>query len=142
VRAEGLTDAHAAALAAAGFTKLEIGLQSVSPETLRRSRRGGSAARVADATRRLRDAGIELLVDLIVGLPGDGPEEIADGIEFLLEHDLADAAQVFPLAVLPGTPMRETAERDGLVFDPRPPYRIRRTAWLDEGALARALGVA
>src|SRR5205085_1216545 len=88
VRAEGLTAAHAAALARAGFDKLEIGLQSVNRETLRRVRRGGSPDKVADASKLLHGAGIELLVDLIIGLPGDTPDDVSRGVDFLLENGL------------------------------------------------------
>jgi hypothetical protein len=142
VRAEGLTPGHAATLARAGFTKLEIGLQSVNPETLKRVRRGGSPARVAAAAKMLHDVGISLLVDLIVGLPGDTPDDVARGVDFLLEHGLGDEAQVFPLSLLPGTAMRAEAERDGVTFDPAPPYRVRRTATMTEDAWCDALFVA
>src|SRR5207248_9069981 len=128
VRAEGLTADHAERLAGAGFTKLEIGLQSVNRDTLKRVRRGGSPELVAQAARLLHDHGIELLVDLIVGLPGDGVDDVLRGIDFLQENGLGGEAQVFPLSLLPGTAMRATAEVDGVEFDPLPPYRVRRTA--------------
>jgi radical SAM superfamily enzyme YgiQ (UPF0313 family) len=139
VRAEGLTPDHAARLARAGFHRIEIGLQSVNTQTLKRIRRGGSPERVAQAARLLKDQGIELLVDLIVGLPGDSRSDIAHGVDFLLDHDLGDSAQVFPLSLLPGTAMRTDAERDGITFDPAPPYRVRRTAWMNEGDWKAAL---
>jgi radical SAM superfamily enzyme YgiQ (UPF0313 family) len=139
VRAEGLTPDHAARLARAGFTRLEIGLQSVNPETLKRVRRGGSPARVALAAKMLHDVGISLLVDLIIGLPGDTPDDVARGVDFLLEHGLGDEAQVFPLSLLPGTAMRADARRDGVTFDPAPPYRVRRTATMTEDAWHDAL---
>jgi hypothetical protein len=82
----------------------------------------------------LHDVGISLLVDLIVGLPGDTADDVARGVDFLLRHDLGDEAQVFPLALLPGTAMRADAERDGVTFDPVPPYRVRRTATMTEDA--------
>ncbi len=127
VRAEGLTSDHAHALKKAGFDRLEIGLQSVNQGTLKKVRRGGSAKKVAEAAKLLHDAGITLLVDLIIGLPGDTPDDVDRGVDFLLEHGLGDEAQVFPLSLLPGTAMRSTAEEDGVEFDPAPPYRVRRT---------------
>jgi radical SAM superfamily enzyme YgiQ (UPF0313 family) len=128
VRAEGLTEAHADRLAEAGFTKLEIGLQSVNPRALKLSKRGGSPAEVARAAAMLKARGIKLLVDLIIGLPGDGPADVARGADFLAEHGLGDDAQVFPLAILPGTAMRASAAADGVLFEPRPPYRVTKTA--------------
>ena len=142
VRAEGLTAKHAELLALAGFTKLELGLQSVRRETLRRIGRGGDPERVAEAAKALRDRGIELLVDLIVGLPGDTADDVKRGVEFLVEHGLRDEAQVFGLSLLPGTAMRETAAADGVVFDAAPPYRVLRTATMSEEALFEALASA
>src|SRR5439155_3843747 len=82
VRAEGLTPGHARKLARAGFNKLEIGLQSVNVETLRRVKRGGSPDKVAAAAKLLHGEGIELLVDLIVGLPGDTADDVMRGVDF------------------------------------------------------------
>jgi len=139
VRAEGLTAAHARSLKRAGFDRLEIGLQSVNRETLKRVRRGGSPEKVAEAARLLHGEGIELLVDLIVGLPGDAPSDVLRGVEFLEANGLAQEAQVFPLSLLPGTAMRASAEEDGVVFDAAPPYRVRRTATFTEDALRETL---
>jgi tRNA A37 methylthiotransferase MiaB len=139
VRAEGLTPAHARGLARAGFTKLEMGLQSVNRDTLKRVKRGGSPEKVALAAKMLRDEGIDLLVDLIIGLPGDSPDDVARGIDFLLEHELADHAQVFVLSLLPGTAMRSTARADGVEFDSAPPYRVQRTPTFSQEALRDSL---
>ena len=139
VRAEGLTPAHAAQLAKAGFTKLEIGLQSVNPLTLKRVKRGGSPEKVAVAAKMLHDVGIELLVDLIVGLPGDTSDDVMRGIDFLHQHQLGDEAQVFALSLLPGTAMRTDAQKDGVEFDPAPPYRVLRTPTMDRDALRTTL---
>ena len=139
VRAEGLTPAHAGQLARAGFTKLEMGLQSVNRETLKRVKRGGSPEKVAAAAKMLRAEGIDLLVDLIIGLPGDTPDDVARGVDFLLEHELGEHAQVFVLSLLPGTAMRSTAAADGVEYDPAPPYRVTRTATFDTEQLRRSL---
>lgn len=139
VRAEGLTERHADLLAAAGFTKLEIGLQSVNPRALKLSKRGGDPRQVAAAAAMLHARGIKLLVDLIAGLPGDGPDDVARGVAFLREHGLGDEAQVFPLALLPGTAMRADAARDGVRYEPEPPYRVVETPTFPPGALRAAL---
>ncbi len=139
VRAEGLTPDHARRLSRAGFTKLEIGLQSVNRDTLKRVKRGGSPDKVAEAAKMLQGEGIDLLVDLMIGLPGDTPDDVAQGVDFLLEHGLGTHAQVFPLSLLPGTAMRTSAAADGVVFNPAPPYRVERTATFDPESLRLAL---
>src|SRR5258708_12926337 len=90
----------------------------------------------------LHGEGIELLVDLIIGLPGDTPDDVLRGMDFLDAHGLAAEAQVFPLSLLPGTAMRATAVEDGVVFDPAPPYRVQRTAAFSEDALPATLPAA
>ncbi len=142
VRPEGLSAKHAAMLAQAGFTKVEIGLQSVSAKTLKRVKRGGNPAMVAAAAKLMRSEGLDLLLDLIVGLPGDTADDVARGVDYLEKHQLGAFAQVFALFVLPGTAMRDTALDDGLVFEPEPPYRIIRTATMDEQTIADALSSA
>lgn len=139
VRAEGLREEHAASLQRAGFDRLEIGLQSVNMQTLKRVKRGGNPEKVAAAAKLMHAQGISLLVDLIIGLPGDGPDDVARGVDFLLEHGLGDEAQVFPLSLLPGTAMRATAEADGVEFDPAPPYRVQRTPGFSTEQLLRSL---
>ena len=139
VRPEGLSATHASMLKRAGFDKLEIGLQSVSAKTLKRVKRGGNPAMVAAAAKMMRAEGIDLLVDLIVGLPGDTADDVARGVDYLEKHGLGDCAQVFALYVLPGTAMRKTAVEDGLIFEPDPPYRIIRTATMDEQTIHDSL---
>jgi tRNA A37 methylthiotransferase MiaB len=139
VRAEGLTSAHAKALARAGFTRLEIGLQSVNVDTLRRIKRYGSPDKVAAAAHMLQGEGIEVVVDLIIGLPGDDADDVARGVAFLHDAGLGEHAQVFPLSLLPGTALRASAEVDGVIFDPAPPYRVRCTRELSEEALVESL---
>jgi len=139
VRAEGLTPSLAKKLKRAGFDKLELGLQSVNRQTLRRVKRGGSPEKVAEAARMLHGEGVSLLVDLIVGLPGDTSKDVLEGIDFLEQNGLGDEAQVFNLSLLPGTAMRATAAADGVEFDAAPPYRVRRTATMSEDDLRSVL---
>lgn len=142
VRAEGLTDDHARALREAGFGRVEIGLQSVSDRTLKLTKRHGSAKLVAGAAHMLKRHGVKLLVDLIIGLPGDAPSDVRDGFAFLRENDLSEDAQVFLLSLLPGTSMRADAASLGIDFDTRPPYRVRSTPTLDGATMSALLAEA
>jgi radical SAM superfamily enzyme YgiQ (UPF0313 family) len=62
------------------------------------------AVGLAAAAKMLHDVGISLLVDLIVLLPGDTPDDVAQGVDFLLEHGLG----MRPIGIPPH------AARDGL----------------------------
>ncbi|TGL19198.1 radical SAM protein [Leptospira yanagawae] len=127
LRSEGVTPKLATKLRKAGFNRIELGLQSVNEETLKRVKRYGSPNKVAEVAKMLAGEGIDLLLDLIIGLPGDTPDDVERGIHFFLEHGLGEWVQAFPLSVLPGTSMRKDAEKEGLVYMPKPPYRIIQT---------------
>ena len=85
---------------------IELGLQTIHEQTANYIRRGYSLQVFDDAVKRLKSAGIEIIVHMIIGLPGETDEMIrqtaeyigrsgADGIKFQLLHvlrgtDLAD----------------------------------------------------
>ena len=76
---------------------VELGLQTVHPETVRYIRRGYDNAVYFDAVRRLKTAGIEVVTHIILGLPGETAEMAmettrqavaagTDGVKFHLLH--------------------------------------------------------
>ncbi|PJZ46067.1 B12-binding domain-containing radical SAM protein [Leptospira brenneri] len=139
LRSEGVTPKLATKLRKAGFTRVELGLQSVNEDTLKRVKRYGSPHKVAEVAKMLAGEGMELLLDLIIGLPGDKPDDVERGIHFFLEHGLGEWVQAFPLSVLPGTAMRRDAEKEGLSFMPTPPYRIIETPTFSPRDLTESL---
>jgi radical SAM superfamily enzyme YgiQ (UPF0313 family) len=142
LRSEGITNKIAKKLGKAGFYKIELGMQSINPETLKRVKRYGSPEKVAEASRMLRDVGIELLLDLIIGLPGDSEQDIENGIEFFKKYRLEDWVQAFILSVLPGTEMRRDAMQNGILYMPYPPYRVIQTDQFSTESLINAFAKA
>lgn len=78
---------------------VELGLQTVWPETARYIRRGYGTDVYLDAVRRLKSARIEVITHIILGLPGETPEMMVettrqviaagtDGVKFHLLHVL------------------------------------------------------
>lgn len=78
---------------------VELGLQTVKPETADYIRRGFGLEVFEDAMKRLKGAGLEVIVHMIIGLPGETEEDIyktasyisesgADGIKLQLLHIL------------------------------------------------------
>lgn len=130
LRGEGVTEATAGLLRAANFTEVEVGLQSIEPAAMERMDRKNNLRAVARGIRAMRAEGIEVRVDLIVGLPGDTVESVRRGLHWLRDEGLADAPQVFNLAILPGTAFRHEAAELGLTFQPRPPYYVLQTPTL------------
>ena len=78
---------------------IELGLQTIHPETARYIRRGYELDVFDDAVRKLHVGGIPVIVHMILGLPGETPEMMcqtaryigrsgAEGIKFQLLHVL------------------------------------------------------
>jgi len=96
-----------ASLKAAGFSLLELGVQSFDDAALARSRRGYSAADARRACALVRDSGLELGIQLMPGLPGARPETALRDVEE--SAALAPAcARLYPCLVLEDTPLART----------------------------------
>ena len=130
LRAEGVTAETADLLRAANFTEVEVGLQSIDPDAMRLMDRKNNLKAFERGVRAMRDVGIRVKVDLIVGLPGDTPESVMRSFHYLRDGDLYSDVQVFNLAILPGTAFRHEADELGLRFQPRPPYYLLGTPTL------------
>ena len=81
------------------YVSVELGLQTVHDDSVRYIRRGYGNEVYFDAVRRLKEAGIEVVTHIILGLPGETAEMAAettrqavragtDGVKFHLLHVL------------------------------------------------------
>jgi len=91
---------------------LEYGLQSAHDATLARIRRGHSVAAFTDAVRRTRSRGLPVCAHVILGLPGEGREEMLTTARFLADSDI-QAVKIHLLYVIRGTAL-DTWYRSGL----------------------------
>lgn len=130
LRAEGITPSIAALLRRANFTEVEVGLQSVASEAQHLMARKNHLRAFEQGVRAMLGAGIKVKVDLIIGLPGDTPETIRQGLRYLQNEGLYSSVQVFQLAILPGTAFRNEASMLGLQYQSRPPYYVLQTPTL------------
>ena len=131
LRAEGLTQDIAKLLREANFTEVEIGLQSIDPLAMELMDRKNNMKAFERGVTALLDVGIDVKVDLIIGLPGDTPDSVRRGMHFLRDTGLYSSVQIFNLAILPGTAFRQEAEMHGLQFQSRPPYYVLKTPTID-----------
>ncbi len=130
LRAEGITAQTADLLREAGFTEVEVGLQSIDPDAQSKMDRKNNLKAFQRGVRAMLNQGIHVKVDLIVGLPGDTVESVRRGLHYLRDGGLYSDVQVFNLSILPGTAFRQEAEQLGLKFQPRPPYYVLQTPTL------------
>ena len=136
LRGEHIGDDVADALVAAGLKVAEVGLQTANPEALRAARRRTDLAKWAAGTRRLLARGVEIFLDVIIGLPTDDAAGVAETLDFIRREELG-GYDVFTLQVLPGTAVRAEADRYALAYQDRPPYYVLSTNSLPYAELRR-----
>ncbi|HLN32816.1 MAG TPA: B12-binding domain-containing radical SAM protein [Gemmataceae bacterium] len=130
LRGEGISEETARLLREANFTEVEVGLQSIDPHAQEVMDRKNNLRAFERGVRAMLAEGIEVKVDLIIGLPGDTVESVRRGLHYLRDSGLYSDLQIFNLSILPGTAFRQEAGDLGLKFQPRPPYYLLRTPTL------------
>ncbi|MGC9324195.1 MAG: B12-binding domain-containing radical SAM protein [Desulfomonilia bacterium] len=138
LNAEDLTQERVDALARAGCHHVEIGLQTLQTRTLKRIGRTFNREAFIRGVRMLRDAGIKVMTDIMVGLPGDRLEDVKRSIDFVLEQELCDDLSVYPVSLLPGTVLRSQADRYSVGFQGQPPYLVTSTPDMDSEMISQA----
>lgn len=126
LRGEHLTDEVVAALDRANVRYVEVGLQTANPDALKASHRRTDLRKWAAGTRRLYDYGIDVYLDVILGLPADDAAGVQHTLDFIRGEALGPY-DVFTLQVLPGTAVRQQAATYSLRFQDRPPYYVLAT---------------
>jgi len=81
---------------------VELGLQTIHERTARYIRRGYDLPVCASAIRALKDRGIEVVVHMIAGLPGESKEDIVETARWI-GNSGADGIKIHLLHILRGT---------------------------------------
>ena len=92
----------------------EVGLQTTNPSALRLAGRRFDRGKFEDAIGALRPIG-RVVVDVLLGLPGDDPEGFRRTIEYLTAMDVS--IHLFLLMALPGSDYSVNRDRYGLRFN-------------------------
>ncbi len=122
VRTEFLDEEQAELYAELGCT-LQIGLQTAHPEVARNIGRPFSPEKFREKLLPLHECTVPYGLDLIYGLPGDSLEGFRESLDFALSC-APNHLDIFPLSVLPGTRLRETAGGLGLRYLKEAPYTV------------------
>ena len=89
---------------------VELGVQSFDDEVLRISERGHDSAAVYKAAELIKSYGMELGIQLMIGLPGDSMKSCLYSVDETVK--LAPSlARLYPTLVLPGTELYAMYER-------------------------------
>ena len=92
---------------------VELGLQTIHEDTARLIRRGYEFPVFADACRRLKAAGLTVIVHVILGLPGEDREKMLATVRKMSEFSklgLIDGIKLQLLHILKGTDLAEYAK--------------------------------
>ena len=121
----------------AGISVVEIGLQSSNDAALRAVERKQSMRKITENVRFLQSIGIEVVFQLIFGLPEDTYEDYLDSLDFCVGLD-ATKIEPYRLQLLPGTPMYDSAALLGLEFVDHGDRKIVRTRTMSKEDIERA----
>lgn len=154
-RADFITPQVADLLADCNFSVITVGLQSTNEQVLKNISRKINLQKFAQSIMYLKERGIKVMVDIILGLPGETPQSFQETLNFLTENKLVDAfeddylvkgykdddCQVFcyPLSVTPGTPLRKEISKWGFKIQNQPSYRILETNTFSFSKLKEAI---
>ncbi|MBN1341276.1 MAG: radical SAM protein [Phycisphaerae bacterium] len=114
---QGFSADLALAMRRAGCVGINFGVDACCDRMLEVYRRGYDRQAVKEAVEHCRRAGITVMLDLLLGGPGETPDSARETIEFVkvLNPDRAGAAT--GIRLYPGTPMADILARQGPMHD-------------------------
>ncbi|MBP5653796.1 MAG: radical SAM protein, partial [Lachnospiraceae bacterium] len=92
---------------------VELGLQTIHEETARFIRRGYALPVFDDAVKRLRAAGLEVIVHVILGLPGETAADMLETVKYVGACDI-QGIKLQLLHVMKGTELGRMYEAGGV----------------------------
>jgi radical SAM superfamily enzyme YgiQ (UPF0313 family) len=101
-----------AAMKAAGCIGISYGIESGDDGILREICKGATAAQAAEAVRLTKEAGLEVLAHVILGLPGETVASIRATVDYIRRLD-PDYAQFYCAIPFPKTELEARAKREG-----------------------------
>ncbi len=123
VMAELIDEEAIELLKEANVLSVETGPQTVNTKTLKNVNRYYRKEKFNRGIKLLIDGGIEVLTDLIIGLPGDNFLKFWRSVKAMMQ--LKPTTIIFSiLHVLPGTELYTNADKFGLEFDDKAPHLV------------------
>ena len=107
---DSVTPSSLRTLAAGGFTRVSIGMQSAVPQVLATLERTHHPDNVAHAVRAAKDAGLKVSVDLIYGTPGESLRDWRTSLAAAIDLD-PDHISAYALVVEEGTKLGARVRR-------------------------------
>ncbi len=116
VRADRLDAETTRAMRSAGVVGTSIGIESADNDSLRMMRKGETIEDIERGIRHLRDNGIGIVAQFIIGNIGDTLETVKKTIDFSLRHRFEDVNMSCAIP-FPGTALRDYVVKNNLMLD-------------------------
>lgn len=124
-----------------GLAQLEIGVQTMNPDTLQAICRSMDNDRLeANVAAIRRGKNIHLHLDLIAGLPYEDYDSFGRSFDRVYRME-PEQLQLGFLKVLKGSLMHEKAGEYGIFYLEEPPYEVLFTRWLSYEDMLRLKGI-
>ncbi len=127
---DNVDEAYFEELAAAGFNRVSIGMQSAVPAVLSTLDRTHNPENVAKAVQAAKKTGIQTSVDLIYGTPGESISDWKISVETALSLGV-DHISAYSLIVEPGTKLAQQI-KNGKVAEPDEDEQAEKYELADE----------
>lgn len=85
---------------------IELGIQSFSDHVLRKSGRGHTAVQNLEASRKIKAAGFQLVLQMMTGLPGATAEDDLNTARTIIDL-AAEGTRIYPCLVIRGTALEQ-----------------------------------
>lgn len=120
-----------------GLVQLEIGVQSVNPDTVRAICRVMDVEKLEQTVKKIKSGNnIHQHLDLIAGLPFEDYESFGRSFDRVYAMG-PQQLQLGFLKVLKGSHMERMTDNYGIVFQSSPPYEVLFTDWLSYADILR-----
>lgn len=107
-RPDWCSDAHIGQMLSWGGTRVELGVQSLDDEALRKVKRGHPVATTIETTQRLKDAAFKVGYHFMPGMYAGHAKDVAMMRELFENPGLCpDMLKIYPCLVMPGTELHE-----------------------------------
>lgn len=139
LRAELIDKKTAKLLKEMNFTDVAVGLQSITPKVLEGVNRKNYMGRFLTGVNLLRDAGINVTTEIILGLPCETSGTFNETIDFLIENELNQNCEAYVFCLYPQTPFYKESGKMGITFQKSPPHLILETPEMNFQDLKNAI---
>lgn len=104
-------------IVAAGI-ECNFGIDALTPHTLKLQRKGYTIETVKECLNNCKKAGIRVLLNLVVGVPGETEQDVDDTIQFILDHRdmVSEVFNISPFYLAHGNIYWDEPEKHGIRF--------------------------